>query len=96
MTLIALARNLGHTDTRMVEKHYSNLSDQYLREQVRRFAPAFGVEQADVAGADTVCRRRPERSMLRTPRRHARPRARTAGSSRAARLRSRAASGRRT
>jgi integrase len=44
MTLIALARNLGHTDTRMVEKHYGHLSDHYLREQVRRFAPAFGLE----------------------------------------------------
>ena len=44
MALIALARNLGHADTRMVEKHYGHLSDQYMREQVRSFAPAFGPE----------------------------------------------------
>ncbi len=42
MTLIALARNLGHADTRMVERHYGHLSDRYLRDQVRRFAPKFG------------------------------------------------------
>jgi integrase len=41
MTLIAVARNLGHADTRMVERHYGHLSDQYLRDQVRRFAPKF-------------------------------------------------------
>lgn len=42
MTLLALARNLGHTDTRMVERHYGHLSDRYLRDQVRRFAPKLG------------------------------------------------------
>jgi integrase len=42
MALIALARNLGHADTRMVEKHYGHLSDRYMREQVVRFAPALG------------------------------------------------------
>jgi integrase len=41
MSLIALARNLGHVDTRMVEKHYGHLSDRYMREQVRRFAPSL-------------------------------------------------------
>jgi integrase len=34
MALIALAKNLGHADTRMVERHYGHLSDKYLREQV--------------------------------------------------------------
>jgi integrase len=34
MALIALARNLGHADTRMVERHYGHLSDRYLLEQV--------------------------------------------------------------
>ncbi len=42
MTLLALARNLGHTDTRMVERHYGHLSDRYLRDQVERFAPKLG------------------------------------------------------
>jgi integrase len=35
MALLALARNLGHADTRMVERHYGHLSDRYLREQVQ-------------------------------------------------------------
>jgi integrase len=46
MALIALAKNLGHTDTRMVEKHYGHLSDAYLRDQVGRHAPAFGLRCA--------------------------------------------------
>lgn len=41
MALVALARNLGHADTRMVEKHYGHLSDRYMREQVRQFAPVL-------------------------------------------------------
>ncbi|HEX5418473.1 MAG TPA: site-specific integrase [Gammaproteobacteria bacterium] len=44
MALVALARNLGHADTRMVEKHYGHLSNQYMREQVTRHAPVFGLE----------------------------------------------------
>jgi integrase len=47
MALLALARNLGHTDTRMVEKHYGHLSNRYLQEQARRFAPAFGFRNDD-------------------------------------------------
>ena len=50
MTLIALARNLGHTDTRMVERHYGHLSDRYLHEQVRRFAPMLGPNPDDAPG----------------------------------------------
>ncbi len=41
MTLIALARNLGHADTRMVERHYGHLSDSYMRRQIERHAPTF-------------------------------------------------------
>ena len=47
MALIALARNLGHADTRMVEKHYGHLSDQYMRDQIANFAPTFGLEHGD-------------------------------------------------
>lgn len=45
MTLIALARNLGHADTRMVEKYYGHLSDGYMRAQVR-FAPGLRLCEA--------------------------------------------------
>ena len=53
MALIALARNLGHADTRMVEKHYGHLSDRYMREQVRRFAPGLRVDCSSRAPAST-------------------------------------------
>src|SRR5690606_25350896 len=49
MSLLALARNLGHVDTRMVEKHYGHLSDRYMREQVRRFAPSLEGGRAPAA-----------------------------------------------
>jgi hypothetical protein len=41
MPLLVLARNLGHADTRMVERHYGHLSDRYVRDEVNRFAPAL-------------------------------------------------------
>jgi len=40
--LHVVARNLGHADTRMVEKHYGHLSDSYLKEAIRKGAPTFG------------------------------------------------------
>ena len=49
MPLMVVARNLGHVDTRMVEKHYGHLTESYVDEQVRSFAPTFGtVETANV------------------------------------------------
>ena len=42
MPLMVVARNLGHADTRMVEKHYGYLSDDYLKKAVREHAPSFG------------------------------------------------------
>jgi integrase len=36
MTLLVLAHNLGHIDTRMVERHYGHLSDAHKRDMVRR------------------------------------------------------------
>ena len=56
MALLALARNLGHADTRMVERHYGHLSNSYLREQVRRHILALGSapsSEPDDAGAAT-------------------------------------------
>jgi integrase len=40
--LHVVARNLGHADTRMVEKTYSHLTDSYLKEAIRKGAPTFG------------------------------------------------------
>jgi integrase len=42
MPLIVVARNLGHTSTRMVEKHYGHLAPSYVAQAVRDHAPRFG------------------------------------------------------
>src|SRR5262249_30811613 len=42
MPLMVVARNLGHIDTRMVEKHYGHLAPSYVAETVRKHAPSFG------------------------------------------------------
>jgi len=40
--LLVVARNLGHSDTRMVEKHYGHLAPSYITEAIRAGAPKFG------------------------------------------------------
>ena len=47
--LIVVARNLGHRDTRMVEKHYGHLAPSFMPDEIRRAAPRFGI-----AGSATV------------------------------------------
>jgi integrase len=42
VSLQVVARNLGHADTRMVEKHYGHLTDSYLKGAIRKGAPTFG------------------------------------------------------
>jgi len=42
MPLLVLARNLGHADTRMVEKNYAHLTEDYVDAAVRAHAPKFG------------------------------------------------------
>lgn len=37
--LMVVARNLGHADTRMVEKHYGHLATSYVREAIRSAKP---------------------------------------------------------
>jgi Phage integrase family len=41
MPLIVVAKNLGHTTTRMVEKHYGHLAPSYVSRAVRAHAPRF-------------------------------------------------------
>jgi integrase len=48
MPLMVVARNLGHVDTRMVEKHYGHLAPSYVVDAVRAAAPRFGVQTANV------------------------------------------------
>jgi integrase len=40
--LMIVAKNLGHADTRMVEKHYGHLAPSYVAEAIRKGAPRFG------------------------------------------------------
>jgi integrase len=39
---MVVARNLGHADTRMVEKHYGHLAPSYVADAIRAGAPRFG------------------------------------------------------
>jgi integrase len=48
MPLNVVARNLGHADTKMVEKHYGHLAPSYVVDQVRKFAPRFGKVSSNV------------------------------------------------
>jgi hypothetical protein len=41
--VVAQNQNLGHADTRMVEKHYGHLAPSYVANQVQLFAPRFGI-----------------------------------------------------
>lgn len=41
--LLVVAKNLGHSDTRMVEKHYGHLAPSYVADAIRAGAPRFGV-----------------------------------------------------
>jgi integrase len=48
--LLVVAKNLGHADTRMVEKHYGHLAPSYIAEAIRAAAPRFGTEPTNVVG----------------------------------------------
>ena len=48
MPLLVVARNLGHVDTRMVERHYGHLAPSYLADEVRKNAPKFGTKPTNV------------------------------------------------
>ena len=40
--LLVVAKNLGHSDTRMVERHYGHLAPSYVTDVIRENAPKFG------------------------------------------------------
>lgn len=42
--LMVVAKNLGHVDTRMMEKHYGHLAPSYVAEAIRKAAPRFGIK----------------------------------------------------
>jgi integrase len=47
-SLIALAKQLGHTSTRMVETHYGHLADAWRAEEARKHAPRIAAEPEKV------------------------------------------------
>ncbi|WP_439375325.1 tyrosine-type recombinase/integrase [Bradyrhizobium sp. DASA03120] len=46
--LIVVAKNLGHSDTRMVERHYGHLAPSYVADAIRAGAPRFGDGESNV------------------------------------------------
>jgi integrase len=42
--LLVVAKNLGHSDTRMVEKHYGHLAPSYIADAIRKGAPRFSIK----------------------------------------------------
>ncbi len=40
--LLVVAKNLGHRDTRMVERHYGHLAPDFVKEAIHAGAPRFG------------------------------------------------------
>lgn len=46
--LLVVAQNLGHTDTRMVEKHYGHLAPGYRKQEILKGAPVFGIDAGSV------------------------------------------------
>jgi hypothetical protein len=40
--LMVVAKNLGHVDTRMVERHYGHLAPSFIADAIRAGAPRFG------------------------------------------------------
>jgi integrase len=46
--LMVVARNLGHSSTVMVEKHYGHLTANYITDAIHKGAPRFGVKASNV------------------------------------------------
>ncbi|HEY4009071.1 MAG TPA: tyrosine-type recombinase/integrase [Acidobacteriaceae bacterium] len=45
MPLRIVAKNIGHKDTRITERHYAHLSKSYEQEMIRAHAPKFGFDK---------------------------------------------------
>ena len=41
--LLVVAKNLGHTDTRMVERHYGHLATSFIADAIKAGAPRYRV-----------------------------------------------------
>jgi integrase len=47
--LIVVAKNLGHSDTRMVERHYGHLPDNFEHDAIRAGAPRFNMRDNKIS-----------------------------------------------
>jgi len=47
------AEALGHSDTRMAEKHYAHLAPSYVADTIRRTAPDLALPDANVTALKT-------------------------------------------
>jgi integrase len=52
--LLVVAKNLGHSDTRMVERHYGHLAPSFVADAIRSGAPRFGMARSDNVRSLTV------------------------------------------
>lgn len=43
--MIVIASQLGHSDTRMAERHYAHLNESYISDKIREGMPSFGINQ---------------------------------------------------
>ena len=46
--LLVIARNLGHSNTRMTEAHYGHLASDFVSDAIRAGAPTFGLKPGNV------------------------------------------------
>jgi integrase len=53
MPLMVCARNLGHRDTTMVERHYGHLAPSFVTDSIRQHAPTFGFAASTVVPVRT-------------------------------------------
>ena len=61
--LMVVAKNLGHVDTTMVEKHYGHMASSYIADAIRAGAPRF----AGATDATVVPLHKPGRPEAGTP-----------------------------
>jgi integrase len=46
VALIVVSQNLGHTSTKMIEKHYGHLAPSFVAAEIKRAGPAYGITVA--------------------------------------------------
>ena len=56
--MAVIARQLGHADTRMTEKHYAHLAPSYVAQTIRANFPVLGLTDA----ADVIPLRRAKKA----------------------------------